>query len=346
MHTNMTHTDLALRCLIGITAGIGIFTNLFLLVTISKISFNSRLTTILMICQSIYDGTFCVLLFLYKAFGSEVRSNSELVNKIFCFLWYHENIMWLAVIASVQNMVCISVDRFMAVMYPLVYRTRRCLIGCACFTYLIIMSLFLYAPNVLSRRFQDGRCHIGIIVDNYALKKYIEFLIYMWFVNYYLAPFTVFVILHIFIIRKVNRPPQMTSTNESPSAISAIENADPATGQTTTQAMNTMIRQLTKTIVLVAVVNWVLRFYDALHYLLGATGLLVYDILSVPQQIGVFLTVLSSVLSPCIFAYNIPRIRAKLIRLSRRCCPSVCWRVKTDDCNAEEEEEKDGQTEH
>ncbi|KAF7244764.1 hypothetical protein EG68_11819 [Paragonimus skrjabini miyazakii] len=261
--------------------------------------------------QCTVDGYTGFFAFLYQIFGSEVQTGSELANRIFCRIWYRDNLIWIGVILSVHNVVCISFDRFMAVVHPGAYKLYKKRLTIAMYTYLTLMCLFMFYPNILSRRYENGRCGFVPTSENKILDQLLDVESKLWIIFIYGMPAICVVVLHSILIWKIRK--DLTQPNNSQSGVETSHEKQH------TKQMQARVRRLTWTTVGMTCILLTFHTYDAFIYMLSSFGVVDYEPGSPDQQVGLILIVVCSCVIPCFLAGSIDSLRDLILHgLCRR----------------------------
>ncbi|TGZ62266.1 hypothetical protein CRM22_007534 [Opisthorchis felineus] len=153
----MDQAAFVVRLLISNLGFVGTLLNTVQLYVLCQCKMSSRITTLLLRTQSVIDAYTCLMIFISKLAGSEIDTGLPVLDKALCYLWYKDNLFWLGVVASVQNLTCISFDRFYAVCYPSQYKMRQMQLIIGCYCYEVGMTLFLFIPNFFLRRYETNQ---------------------------------------------------------------------------------------------------------------------------------------------------------------------------------------------
>ncbi|GAA36050.2 amine GPCR [Clonorchis sinensis] len=239
-----------------------------------------------------------------------------------------DNLFWLGVVASVQNLTCISFDRFYAVRVPSKYKVHQTQLIVGCFLYEVAVTLFLFIPNFFLRRYQSNRCASAFAIDGPTTEQFFEVHSYLWMILNYLLPASIMVSAHGYVVYVIRKP---------------------AVGQQTGQIARKNIRRLILTTSMMAGFLVVLHSYEAIRYILGSSDIVHTEVGSVAQQIGVLFITLSAVLNPCLLVATSHTVRKQVVKnvlhfdaldastsatnknTDNKCCVgSICLSLKTE----------------
>ncbi|TGZ61778.1 hypothetical protein CRM22_007788 [Opisthorchis felineus] len=301
-----TTGELVVRVFLAIFGFLGGVTNVLIFSALLPLKIGSRLTTILLRVQCVVDGYTCFMMFLYKVIGDEIHTGADAFDRIMCYIWFRDNLFWIGAILSVQNVVCISFDRFSAVLCPVTYKVRhRTLIICT-FCYEGLLSIFLFLPNFFARRYADGRCQWTILTENEPLTTFFKVESVWWLLFSYILPVVFLVASHIFVICRLYR--------SKPGRPSLVDIHNPSTGN----EIHTGKRRLAWTTVMMAATLLFGHSVDSISYLLASAGVLDYKTGSLRQQLGLFFIVLSSTVIPFVLAGSMPIVGRRILAVKMK----------------------------
>ncbi|VDP78877.1 unnamed protein product [Echinostoma caproni] len=282
----------AVRIILGIISFFGLILNSMGIFVLFRCQISSKLTTSLMRSQVVIDCYACGILFISKAVGPRYSTPWETFNKILCYSWFRDNLFWLGAVMSVHNIVCISFDRLVAVVSPIFYKLhqRGLLIGC--YIYLVSMSLFLFIPNCLRRRFVNSTCESEFAIDDIATFFAVQS--YFWLFCNYMLPGLFIITCHAVVIRFVYQSPLN------------IHNED---GSTQRSPTGRRVKMLFITTATMASMLLLFHAYEAVRYLLSNVGLIDYASGSPQQQVGIGLIILTCTLNPVILISTTSTLR-------------------------------------
>ncbi|KAG5448585.1 hypothetical protein CSKR_112974 [Clonorchis sinensis] len=324
----MNQGEFVMRLLISNFGFVGTILNIIQLYVLCRCNISSRLTTLLLRTQSVVDAYTCFIIFIYKLAGLHTDTGIPVLNKFLCYLWSMDNLFWLGVVASVQNLTCISFDRFYAVRVPSKYKVHQTQLIVGCFLYEVAVTLFLFIPNFFLRRYQSNRCASAFAIDGPTTEQFFEVHSYLWMILNYLLPASIMVSAHGYVVYVIRKP---------------------AVGQQTGQIARKNIRRLILTTSMMAGFLVVLHSYEAIRYILGSSDIVHTEVGSVAQQIGVLFITLSAVLNPCLLVATSHTVRKQVVKnvlhfdaldastsatnknTDNKCCVgSICLSLKTE----------------
>ncbi|TGZ62265.1 hypothetical protein CRM22_007533 [Opisthorchis felineus] len=272
---------------------VGTILNTIQIYVLCQCNINSRLTTLLLRTQSVIDAYTCLMIFISKLAGPEINTGSTLLNQFFCYLWFGDNMFWLGIAISVQNLTCISFDRFCAVCFPRQYKVRQTLLIIGCYLYEVGIALFLFIPNFFMRRFKSNKCYAQYAFDGVAIQQFFEIQAYLWMLFNYLFPAVVMISSHAYVIYVIRHP---------------------SAGQQSSQHARTNVKRLILTTSMMAGFLLALHSYESIRYILAHSEVFPYAEGSAVQQVGALLITLSSVLNPCVLTATSHTVRRQVIK--------------------------------
>ena len=200
-------------------------------------------------------------------------------------------IYWILVFISAQNLICIATERYLAVCHPITFfkitKKRKK-------AWFVVLGLYLYGfglvltPGILQMMVTpSGQC-MNSEMDTEWRKYYFGTYTVVWFVCFYLATVIVTCTLYCLIIKKLR------DRNQKHQKSKKVQSAS---------------LQTTATVVAVTIFYIVFMSYDSIYYLLGFTGIVVYEHNSATQIPALFLVALNSAVNPVIYLVGLPQYR-------------------------------------
>ncbi|CAH8456419.1 unnamed protein product [Schistosoma turkestanicum] len=298
----MLETYLRLRILTITEGFIGTLLNLLTLFIVFKTHFGSKSTTLMLRLQTIFDCTACFLYAVYAITENEAslinKEPTEIVffNKLLCYLWSYNIAFWSGVILSVHNIVCISIDRFIAVLFPVIYKTHQLLLIIIFMTYQLLMIGLLFIPIIFFRRFDNNTCIYVPGPVGIDSSIYIAFRGYTWLFFQYIIPVLIITISHLLIIIKLKKRQHQSQI------LTSIEVSN-SNIQSNRKYESNEQRKLIKLVILTAVMSGqqaTLHLYESIRYFLTMLNIVIFSYGTIGQQMGPFLIILSSCINPCV----------------------------------------------
>ncbi|TGZ74837.1 hypothetical protein CRM22_000732 [Opisthorchis felineus] len=289
----MDQTSLAVRVLISNFGFVGAILNTIQLYVLCQCNISSRLTTLLLRTQSVVDAYTCFIILIYKLVGTEIDTGLRVLDEILCYLWSRDNLFWLGAAASVQNLTCISLDRFYAVCFPSRYKHHQIRPAVAFFVYEVLMTLFLFVPNCFLRLYYSNKCYSAFAIDGPTTEQFFDVQSYLWLVLNYLLPALIMISCHAYVVHVIRNP---------------------AAGQQSGQHVRKSARRLMLTTTMMAGSLVLLHLYECIRYILGSLRVIISGVGSVSQQVGILLITLSAALNPCLLIATSHTVRRQAIK--------------------------------
>nr|CAH8828195.1 unnamed protein product [Trichobilharzia regenti] len=294
----MLYVQFPLRVIITIEGFIGAILNSLSLFVVFKTRFGSRSTTLMLRLQPIFDMSACFLYAMYTATENGRPTKILFIDKILCYLWSNNIAFWLGVVLSVHNIVCISVDRFIAVLFPIVYKQHQLLIIVMFAIYEFCMIGLLFVPIIFFRLFINGTCTYVTGPDGIDSNVYIAFRGYTWLIFQYILPLITVTMCHALIVIQMKKRQRRSTKSLSVAEISHIDGLQ----QHVDHASNEN-KRLVGLVVITALMSSqqaILHSYENIRYFLTMLNIVIFSYGTVGQQMGPFLILLSSCINPCI----------------------------------------------
>ena len=162
-HTWTTGTVLSILYIIF--GCIGLVGNSFvILVIFTYTAMRKSFTNLLIINQSLVDALSSAVLVLSIVFNDPGKPLFGLDGEVLCRLWYSKTILWGSMMVSTLNLVAITLERHMAIVYPIKYKshaTRRRVVVTCLIVWVLGIS-FQMAINLPTCGLDDrGICHFS-----------------------------------------------------------------------------------------------------------------------------------------------------------------------------------------
>jgi len=103
----------------------GLLSNLFVITIIMCYrSMRERVTNLYIINQSLIDATVATFLFLTTLLqdDKQPRTPGNWADEALCRLWFTKMPLWGMLVSSTYNIVSLTIERFLAIVYPLRHR--------------------------------------------------------------------------------------------------------------------------------------------------------------------------------------------------------------------------------
>ncbi|KER29581.1 hypothetical protein T265_03786 [Opisthorchis viverrini] len=277
------------RIALGILGGIGTVTNLATLSALWFVRIGSEFTRILLRSQCIFDGYSCFIMLLYQMVGSQIKTGSPIADEILCYIWADVNLFWPGYILGVQNNVCISLDRLLAVLCPVKYKLHKFSLKIGVCLYLSISTVFLFIPNFFLRKYVDGECLFDL-PKNGSIMEFNQASEIIWFLMNYLLPVTFIPVSHAVILYYA-RPTRIGAP--------VVE----------TECVSRSLRKFTYTTVFMAITLLCSHSVDEFVYLLATLNLSNYIPGSLLHDLGLVLIMIGTCTLPLVMVATIKSVR-------------------------------------
>ncbi|KAJ8045700.1 Alpha-1A adrenergic receptor [Holothuria leucospilota] len=186
-----------------LTFGIlGLFGNGLVLLVMVRVRSLRTITNFFITNQSIIDFVTSIFVLIFKYNPTVIDFSNQGYNfwTIFvCKFWHSKYIFWAMMGASTNNLIVITIERWMAVVFPIVYRnrvTRKTASICAVLPWILGFMFHLHKPA--SRHFEDGVCFSSF--GNRAIQAVVGIFL---FVVKLLLPVFIMVIVYTSILKKL-----------------------------------------------------------------------------------------------------------------------------------------------
>ncbi|GAA54720.1 amine GPCR [Clonorchis sinensis] len=287
----MSQPKLVVRLLTSNLGFIGTILNIIQLYVLCQCKIGSRLTTVLLRGQSVIDAYNCLVIFISRIVGSRINTGVPFLDAVLCYLWRGDIMFWLGIALSVQNLTCISFDRFCAVCFPRQYKVRQTLLVIGCYLYKVGIVVLLFIPSFMARQFTSNRCLFkpslpGVTIDQLLRAQAILLLIF----NYILPAF-IMVGSHAYVIHVIRHP---------------------APGQQSNQHIRNDIKRLALTTAMMTGLLLVLHPYEIIRYMLRAAHLISEQPSSVTGHLGSLFVALGAVLNPFVLVTTSYTVRRQV----------------------------------
>ncbi len=270
---------------------VGVIANVLTLVVFSRNGgiFSSGILTLFK-HQSIADITVCfigIIIFLQQDMWTTGVYHLDL---IICHVWHSQYFYWMFTAISGWNVVLISVERYIAIVWPLKHHTMPTHM-CKSFIFIYILAAIVSSLMIIIVRFENGICVNALSNDSRKLMTYAQkTMIVLWSLIMYILPVMIFITLYgiiLFTLRKRQHSSEFSNNT------------------VITAANKTLIR----TAILVTLCFIVFYGFDAWQALLYFLNIQMYLINTSFQKLTVLLALLNSCINPLIYACSMPLFR-------------------------------------
>ncbi|KAK2154720.1 hypothetical protein LSH36_259g01011 [Paralvinella palmiformis] len=114
-----------MRNIIFTIGGVGLVGNIFVVIVIlSGTKMRKQLTNTYIINQSVMDTLVSLFLILTTVFEDDSSKFSTFVDEMFCKFWLTKLWLWSAIVSSTYNLLALTMERYLAVVYPIWHKMR------------------------------------------------------------------------------------------------------------------------------------------------------------------------------------------------------------------------------
>ncbi|XP_022089936.1 phe13-bombesin receptor-like [Acanthaster planci] len=240
----LTNLSLGVKIAYGIIAGLGIVGNsLVIYVLTHMVRSRKGNANILIVNQSIVDLATSILLVLCFLTPEPSLPSSPIAARFLCSIWNSKYLFWATIISSTFNLVCLTLERYFAIVYPFKYRS------CTLFKWPKSLMLAIL-PVVVGYLYQayfpamhvvkDGKC----VVNQFASRvAQIVYAIVILLVTY-LVPLAImtFAYIRIYVVLKTQSIGNITG--EASHSTDATGNQPHNPNDTNEKALRNIIKTL------------------------------------------------------------------------------------------------------
>lgn len=290
-----------------VIAFLGIFGNGIVIFALIRVKYLKSFTNVLVTNQSAIDLVSSVMFFaLYVLPRPELPLGSDTFSLFVCKFWLSEYPLWAFSVSSTVNLVCLTLDRYFAVIHPVIYRNKFS-IGrgkLLCILPWVIGLLhevpWMYVHQITDDNIcqpdwpHDGAQNIfGVIV----------------FINHYVIPLVIMVYVYTRIILRLRR--ELKPPSEPTSPTSPTENKTKPKRKKSHFA-SVASRSVLKTMIIVSLSYLICWGPNEIIYLYFNCGNYV-DFSSFLVTVTVICVLCNMWLNPIIYAFNYKELRRGVI---------------------------------
>ncbi|XP_071801057.1 galanin receptor 2b-like [Asterias amurensis] len=194
---HLTNLSLGLKIVYGVIASLGIMGNgLVIYVLTHMVKSRKGNINILIVNQSIIDLVTSILLILcFLTPEPDLPASSPVAARFLCSVWNSKYLFWATIITSSLNLVCLTGERYFAIVYPFKYRScsllewpKSLLLACLPWVVGYTYQSYYAAMHIV----QDGRCVVNEFSSRGAQIVYSIFILTVT----YLFPLTFMIIAY------------------------------------------------------------------------------------------------------------------------------------------------------
>ena len=186
---------------------LGIIGNGLVLYVIARIKELQDTTNLLIVNQSLIDGISSILLLANFVLPKPpLPSENPILARFLCGVWYSQYFYWSTFIATLVNLLLLTLERYCAVIYPIRYRrhvSNKLVIGCSLIPWMI--GLLNESYLITLTKVEDQSCLLSIwpnTIMQSAMGIYL-------FVMYFMVTFSVMFCMYVRILKTLRRGPNM-----------------------------------------------------------------------------------------------------------------------------------------
>ncbi len=202
MGENLTNLSLGLKVAYGVIASLGIMGNsLVIYVLTHMVKARKGNVNILIVNQSIIDLTTSILLILcFLTPEPDLPTSSPVAARFLCSVWNSKYLFWATIITSSLNLVCLTCERYFAVVHPFKYRSCSILVWPKSLLLAFIPWVVGYSYQsyyAAMHIVQDGQCVVNEFSSRAAQIAYAIIILIVT----YLFPLTFMIIAYVRIYK-------------------------------------------------------------------------------------------------------------------------------------------------
>ncbi|CAH8465761.1 unnamed protein product [Schistosoma margrebowiei] len=300
------YVTLPIRIIVIIEGIIGALFNMVAIVVIFRVTIGSKFTSFLLRTQSLLDFGACFSAAVYYIIQSTNIYNKHtglyIIDILICHLWFRNASFWLFCIMSVQNLVCISLDRVSSVLFLGSFKKYTNRFFVLYFLYMLSMFLILYIPTPLLRRYTDSRCVMDFSFPWIQTTTFLDYIVYSWVVFEYFVPVLVMLISHAWVIHIIRK-------SQSSRHSDSLQNVE-----SSLQIKRTVI-QLVITTAIMSCQQAILHSFECISQILIICEVVVYTYGTPIEQMGTILILFGCSSNPCILIFSTSTLRRYLLSL-------------------------------
>jgi len=286
--------DVQVVCLV-----IGMATNLFTFITLflNSVGF-SRVILTLLRHQALVDFFVCAMASTLILQPSHRLTGIYRFDVFVCYAWHSQALYWGGVTASTYNLILVAFERCLAVRKPL--RHKKISVWSRAKFAKVFFALYALTLMITHGRYTQTRLTENDCLDEYAfegpsIRTYFFFFVIFTYLSTYLIPALLIALCYGTVIRYLR-----------------LRVSDRSLGRS--RQLDLAISQLTKSAIAMTVIFICTVGYELHYYLLGYTGVVVYQLNTPIQKVGVFLSNINSSITPFLYAAVMPIVKRSVIR--------------------------------
>ena len=292
----------------SLMGAIGIVGNGLVLLTILRFRELRTITNVFIINQSVIDMTSSIFLIaLFVVPNPDVPKQPALAGLV-CSLWNSRYIFWASVISSTFNLVVVTIERYLAVVYPAFYRNKMSYRRAAALTIAPWLLGFGYETYwAVVNQYSNGKC-----VVRYKSPLVQAIIGCVTFILTYLLPIAIMTAVYIKIIRTLHMRLGSSRARRARAGGNHAGNTSRVDATYHEKARNNVIKTLIVVCITYAIC-WTPNQIVYLLYNLGGS----LDFNSMMFFVTVYLAFFNICINPFIYAFKYRKFQAGLRKLFR-----------------------------
>lgn len=284
----------------GAVAGIiGLIANVAAFIIIGRLAKSlSRSSRLILRHQAVLDGVLCLIstINLLQPAGMPATGNSAL-DYFLCHFWWGQTINWTMIGLSIWNLVIFAIDRFIAIVYPFMYRSM----SLRKFVFLLIgayiLSLLVFIAGVFQVSLKNGQCGYTKLMSTHHMANFYKVYVYLWLFMAYLLPVCGFFFLYGWIVM----------------ALRKSRNFQKKTSDDRSDTVERALLEVTRTGIVVTSFFIVAMSFDTFYYFLDqVTDTVIYKPHTPFQRFATTMISLNMIVNPFIYVIFMPVYRRTL----------------------------------
>lgn len=282
----------------GLLISIAFLLNLSFSIVIFFNPLKSRVTSFLLCQQSIIDATLCMINILVNTIPDyHFTLNIVAYNSFVCHVWTSFWIYYHVVQMSIQNLVCIAIDRYVAVVKAMIYKEKQKHILIFSNIYVWTISLAVSFPGAMETINLNDSCRPISVLRSRPINAFLRAYAILYFILSYVLPTLFFVYVYGKIIRIMK---QMKAGGND----------------------NSMRNKFTQSAIIITCFFVLLYAYDTTHFMLGKIHTVDYSSGSILQKIGILAITMNTFVHPIVCLAMMKSIRRRYVEfyMNLFCC--------------------------
>ncbi|KAA3673962.1 uncharacterized protein DEA37_0014806, partial [Paragonimus westermani] len=168
-------------------------------------STGSKWTSSLLQNQCLFAAFACLSAFLAALTRYQFYTGITSLDILFCKFTSNNAMFWLAQVLYVHNLVCVTLDRLLAVLWPIWYRSSQSRLIGITYSYLVFMVCVLYSPLVFKFSLSNGVCKYSDIWAGTWIDVALKYHVFAWNALVYIFPVISLILSHAIILWKLHK---------------------------------------------------------------------------------------------------------------------------------------------